>query len=396
MENFKRSVQEDPDGTVSVILEEEGWPDFRTTNPAVIRHDYLNGRLYEMYVYRKNPDGSIFFGVCFKSIRSCGRRVFPNKHWNEVVTMEDGKVTRRKSGLSGELAKFIVDELHLECLHCQTLSRYLSNKAVLTGVLKGEITNKKEMLRVYAKSAYRLPMRDYALFEKYMDSVSETFGVAALTEFTTDPWKAMRFCLEYRFGHSDNERYARWLVFKDLMKDASYLDDFRVNPAWSLNRMNEEHIKANRRVRELLRGSRSDKCVYDTVPAPIHSGSLRGHVISSDQDAFLESEEMDHCFSAHYFKKVAKYSYIGLSLTAPQRCTVGITVRSNEEGDIKLAIEQVQLSHNRSPEQSTREAVKEYVHGEGRDFLTALVKGRCTYSAVNENPVPMWDDDLPF
>ena len=347
------------------------------------------------YIVKYEGPDSICISEYHKDYKCCGRQIFANRHWVNVVRFDGKKVIVRKGSFNHDqiFTDFFLQYFGIECLSQQlperVLMRILYSKTVLKAIFKQRLTNAREVIRLYMNTSWKLKDISYDLvlrgFKEYVDWNVAKYFVTSIEDYISFLEKYDYCTEEYR-------------LFSDLLKDAEVLD-IRVDPKWSKKRMLQEHQRNNEKIMLLFDTVLSDKPVRDGIETAI-DGSVRGFILNTERETFRESSEMHHCIYSHYFNRIQAGTYIGISLVYPERCTVGLTYDGAKKN---FVLEQVHTIRNGSVQADTRQLILDYIR-ENQLYLDSLgpsnsvIENGCRppVVAVDVNLFLDLEDDLPY
>ena len=354
-------------------------------------------------IMKEKDNGDLSVSYRTRQWKAVGDRVFIDSKIKFSVGMKNGRAYLRFAEEKdyyywcGKLVGFFCGEKGLECLYKGrpendlVFCRAVANKAVLKMVLRGKITNRRMLIREYLKSSYKLKNANLGLVESFL-SRRTAFSLQSILSYTTNYEKAIRRILDEicppDYGASSVSKL--YYLFNDLLQDCEILG-IRFNPSWSEKRLADFHQKNIRRILDELYDSTNSESVYGPLfEFRVNEQGLHGTVIDNEKSAFLESQEMDHCFYYNYFPKVKTGRYVGLSINSPERCTVGIVL----DKDRNPRVEQVHTFHNGSVAENTMDAIRNFVMSHCQQ-LAELFNSAYKPSG-DENPLYDDPDDIPF
>ena len=377
------------------------------------------------YVIKYTSNNNIFFGIYNKIFREFGKKIWVETNWLETLSLENNKII--KKNISDGLVKMVLFYLGLECLSNENEKNYLISDMfthctpLLKGILKQKITNFNEALTVYLSSTYGLKRNDSKITTlKRLLHCEETrrhsktgikcrllhksIYIIDILEFASSLNDVEYFMREYRnceYENSNTPRYQeteeRLLLFRDLLEDAKILD-IKVNPKWSLKRMREEHERNTDKIMLLTKGALETEQIHQEIDTEIND-DIKGKIINSEYDTYKEASYMHHCLYNHYYKQIQDKQYLALSITYPERCTVGI--RHQKTG---FEIEQIHTIRNGNVSKETRELINSYFKAH-KEWFDSLYKPSEKEKQTNQDtfpvqmPVPVNhydEEDIPF
>ena len=421
---YTRTQTVHEDGTYSVVFTKDELPSLKEMSyPRKVL--YLKDHCHEEtgYIIKYDGPDKIFFGKYEKKYRHAGRNIFANKVWNTVIRY-DGKriITNRgmsltESFLSVILAFFGMEKL-LEQNQASTATMIFSNKQVLKGVFTQKITNMHDAVKTWLSSSCKVKIADinyHTLMEYLNVYYAKASDIIDYKLFTTSIEKTMekvtlwrktmiqeRLTTKYA-SYADEmnklplnkktidaqdkmikEAQAMLSLFEDTLKDAKTLD-IKINPEWSQRRMNEEHLKYTHIIMAYQEGEISDEPIYEMneyeshIDTEINGTPLVGTILNTPRDIFREETLMHHCLFTNYRHNIENKRYIAISLTKPERVTVGIRPRDdmywgyeNNKPDTYACIEQMHTVANGTPSENFKKTMKKYFDL-NQEFFDALL-----------------------
>ena len=418
---MERRLTQREDGSYTIVFIENELPKLSEMS-YIEKSSCLNKAPIENgYVVQYKNDHDICFSHYEKTLVRSGRKIYTRKKWLDVIHYKDNRIIKKKDvpfgkyrsdSLSLIMQYFGVEGIHQDfcrTLSARALSAYsdipddildkrcftrdsllhavecllditttvLSNSMVLKSIFSQKTSNAKQAFSVFMKSAYGVSDYDYTDTLYYLDN-SPMKSVLLLKDFTPSVRKSVSaynklFDKIKRLnilGESCATTVSTRQLLGDLIDDATYLG-IRVNPEWSYKRMIAEHEKNVRTIMVEARGTKSTEAIYDIDNlAHFESDKLSGHILNSEVDTWCEGETMHHCIYTHYFERIQKHRYIGLSIELPERCTVGITQNSvNNE----VFIEQIHTYGNQLVKNETKSAIEEFF-ADNKEYFASLLK----------------------
>ncbi len=188
--------------------------------------------------------------------------------------------------------------------------------AVVRDILLGKLTNCEDIVKQYVKSLH-VKNVNWKSYIRYLYKLHyPSLILQWLDKATTDINAAMEYIAESDFSMQRQ--------FHDIVFQALALNK-KINPKWSVKRMDEEHIKMTR---ELMQSDIEEK-----EQIPIHENypefSYPCKLLNTEREVFQEGKEMHHCIYTNYWNKIKQKKYLGISFSEPERFTLGLRVSEN-------------------------------------------------------------------
>lgn len=335
-------------------------------------------------------DGSVFCGLGRKGFRKIGRKIFPQSGWDENFSVRGNRVYGAFDSFFRTAVAYNINSLDtarrilLSVLGAECLDGYAEfvRKPQLVGICRGRITNPEMLVRDFFKKTYHLTDIDWKTYAAGYPGLMNCFGSIANIVDT-----AGRGGLDYlmeRYAKGKMEHEHERLMF-DAVHECLYLDR-GFNPKWSFKRLVSEHSKMSLTILDLEADSVPDEHFYEKE-MPVRRRGLAGKVISGVKDLYREGKEMSHCIYRCYNDIIAKGEYLALSITAPERCTVGIRVCKE-----KVEVEQIHSYHNAAVTDKTDTLVREWVGDHSEAIMDLALEARKNKGFVSL----VRNEDLPF
>lgn len=355
----------------------------------------------KMDIYNKNgtEDGyvvkycgpkEIFIGWYHKRLVRSGRKFYSRSNWDYAIRYDGRRLITTKATFYDNMSmvSFIVSYFGVECilddLSQLGKSRLFGSKTVLKGIFAQKISNQKEALSVWFKAVAKAKVQRYETLKTFIntwDQYEYDDSIMDFLEFTTSFDASVRL-----IATGDRDKSA---VFHDLMKDCMMLDK-KANPNWSLSRMEQEHLANTEQIMLQNKHALSDEDIYNNLPSQVRSKKLQGEFLTTERKVFTEATTMHHCLYNHYYKKIADKTYLALSITYPERCTVGLETK--KEGDKTLVkIDQIRAKRNRITKDETQELIKAFVN-DNQNHLLVFFRTKPVAAPVTQEMM----EDLPF
>lgn len=335
-------------------------------------------------------DGSVFCGIGNKTLQKIGKKFFPKSGWLENFSVRGGnrvcgkydaffKDARMYSEDVAAARHLLLSAFGVECL--DGYEQYI-RKPQLIGICKGKITNPEMLVRDFFKRTYHLTNIDWRIYAAGYPRLMKCFGSLSNVLDT-----AGRGGLDYLMGQyaKDKVEFEHERLMFDTVHECLYLDR-GFNPKWSFKRLVSEHSKMSLAILDLEADSVPDEHFYEKE-MPVRRRGLAGKVISCVKDLYREGKEMSHCIYRCYNDIIAKGEYLALSITAPERCTVGIRVYKE-----KVEVEQIHSYHNAAVTDKTDTLVREWVGDHSEAIMDLALEARKNKGFVSL----VRNEDLPF
>lgn len=239
----------------------------------------------------------------------------------------------------------------------------LTSKDALAHIFTKEITSEEKFIKYYINNVLKYPL-DYKMFRKfllmdpefYMDNKVNVIN--AIVRSVNNPNEFLRRLTD---DNTDiNSDYYK--MFIDLLALAEPLG-VHIGWNWSMSRLKEVHDEFVRAEMEKIMQS------IDPLVIP-NKGTLRlpeeaeCTLIESNVQCFREAKQMRNCLYTNYYGKMLRREYWALSVTKPERATVGITFQNPyQSGEKKgsFVVEQMYGPMNSQLQDETKKIFNDWV-----------------------------------
>ena len=221
-------------------------------------------------------------------------------------------------------------------------------------VLKGKITNPEMLAKTFSKRYFKGEIY-YRNIRDYMLNLRGSISLWDIWSHTTNP----NLCIERLTASYQEENkvdlydYGNSLIrlFRDVIEYAKY-ENARINSAWSIRRLQEEHQKQIERAATAEAESYSNKDITERL----YVGDF--HLLLNERECFLEGQFMHNCVHSCYWKYIVRGDYLIATATIENtKVDIGITITA----DLLLKVDQVFAACNRSVSSTIKEAVNDWV-----------------------------------
>lgn len=250
------------------------------------------------------------------------------------------------------------------------------SNSIVRDILAGKLTNVEDVVKKYLKTLH-LKNIDRKIFVRYLVS-DNTIPLNWLKVATTDVNEAMAKLCEQPQGQ-----------FKDMIEQSLSLGT-TINPKWSKNRMDEEHLNMTRMLMKMEIDDKGKTPVYNECP----TFDYPCHILNTEQEVFQEGLDMHHCIYTCYWKRIKNKEYLGLSFYEPERFTLGLK-RTNG----KFEFDQAYLKYDKEIGQASIDMINKFLNDDVVvEHITKLEQDNPTLIPIvpKVEDVEDVDNDLPF
>lgn len=216
----------------------------------------------------------------------------------------------------------------------------LMTRALMEKIVKGKITNPRDFVKSYMKTSLRIkgisPELYYKLF-KDDENVESNRGMRRAPygevnlfrrEFTPGALNEILRCSsnpEWVVKNLYTAEIFSQEMYKDIVKECKMLG-LMFDWSWSKTRIDEEHKKMSRQIREMeLEYIANNSVGYWDIPE-LPEG---WEIINNQKRLFVEGSEQDHCVY-NYWDQIERKTYFVLSVKdGENRITAGISKQSH-------------------------------------------------------------------
>ena len=146
----------------------------------------------------------------------------------------------------------------------------------------------------------------------------------------------------FKFGSQSNRN-----TYRDLLDCAVKLNEI-VDFTWSAKRINVEHLRQIRLLKQQEISEKSNKPIYEHT---IGNDTIKQ--LNTEIDVYMEGMAMNHCLYSCYYDRIASKKYIAFHMTTPEDCT--FSIRKTSSG---FEFDQIYLKYD-MPVQSETKAIAE-------------------------------------
>ena len=282
-------------------------------------------------------DNSIFFGRKYKEIVRIGNKIFtkiyPSK---EYIYIMPNKVVI-KAGYDIYLRFLELCNIDwFRDIPEPTIHKLFSMSSIYRGILTKKIYSEETLYKKYA-SIYGIKGIDWRVIKSYCNK-DNVFSISDLKDFTKDLTTSINIITQSKQSS----------IYYDLLSCAVQLNEI-VDFSWSLKRINAEHQRQIRTLKEKEIKNKSSEPIYDN---PINNKYIKQ--LNNELEVFMEGSVMHHCLYNCYWNWIKNKTYIAFHMSYPEDCTFGIRC-----GDTDL--DQIFLKYDQHVKPETRQIASEFL-----------------------------------
>ena len=296
------------------------------------------------------PTDFVCHAGAYRTEAIAGRKFWRECAW-DCITFKGNRIY---GIITNNVRETLIKAFNLDWINDWCLILLGTNKSMWQDVLKGKITNPEMLAKTFSKRYFKGEIY-YKNIRDYMLNLRGNISLWDIWYYTTNP----NLCIErltdsYKQDiKTDLFDYSVSLIqlFRDVIEYAKY-ENARINPAWSVRRLQEEHQKQIERAATAEAESYSNKDITERLDV----GDF--HLLLNERECFLEGQFMHNCVHSCYWKYIVRGDYLIATATIENtKVDIGITITT----DLLLKVDQVFAAYNRSVSSTIKEAVNDWV-----------------------------------
>lgn len=309
--------------------------------------------------YCSFKNNRLFFGLKVIMIKRSGKKFYPEYSWNNVIVIENNKITTSKLNDSG-VKKFIsIIGLDLPFLFKRDfptgLLNFITRSYVIADILRKKVYSEETLCRCILSKGYHLKGFDWKLFYRYIECKSNDFiSIFDLKDFTKDLAKSMQILTNRNPYIYDN-------TYRDLLNCAVKLNEI-VDFTWSEKRIQIEHQRQITELNRIEIDKKEQVPIYDVC---LDEPNI--HMLNTEKEVFIEGTSMHHCLYSCYWNKIRSKNHIAFHMTKPEVCTFSFEIK-----DDKVTLNQAFLAYDKRISDSTREVILDFMNRNKSDLYRLL------------------------
>lgn len=307
-----------------------------------------------VYAKRKETDTHVYWSISHRQPRFENGKLFYSHKNSQGATYD--KATKKLKIWFGITMYAFDDRLKKDILKFFNIDWYdtlgnhkdLMNASMLQKMINGKITNHRDYIKAYLKtSPYKKMDVSVELFYKtFKDGYRSAKGSRKFLEYSTDINHALEMLQCETMNHITNDIY-----------DQAAMLDRRVNPKWSVKRMNEVHTQWTRDIME-IKIKRLKQVEYNYPEISLPEGLS---FINNNYELFEEGTTMKHCVYTNYQKSIENKTYFALRYDYQGvRATVGLSTTSTP--DLYVEFSQMYSIGNTKVDEQHVQRVKDWLY----------------------------------
>ena len=245
--------------------------------------------------------------------------------------------------------------------HCLT-------ETMLKKIIFNEVTNPEKFYKAYMSISLKINkksniswklIRD-ALNINYNGSWYKNVSIQKIISCTTNP----NLALKKYINCNDDENIN---LFKDILVDAEILG-VKINPNWSVKRMQAEHTKMTENINKILIASKSNNIIPYKEIENINYPNKSVNILKSDMDVYNEGTTMHHCLYTSYYSQIVNKEYFAFSAYYPERCTIGVKYNPMSN---KFILDQIYKKFDQPVMPETKEYFEDWINSDNMQLFFA-------------------------
>lgn len=253
-------------------------------------------------IYGDREDFVVFRSV--DRLTCLGPKIFWRNAEKEILTFKGGK-------FYGNLSGFIID-IMIQVFGWNWIDRFCRmllrrDKRLWAMVIQGKITNPEQLAKKYSKMYFKSAFSYRALKYVFDEHVLDGITLSDVYYYTSNPELFVLKAAEARQHEANTSPYDydnSWMRTARDVIEYCRLENAKMNPNWSVNRLTAEHQKQIER--DMLVEIQQYPDTY--IAPPFEKDGLE--LILSERDCFKEGVFMHNCVHRCYWRKVKKGDYI--------------------------------------------------------------------------------------
>lgn len=239
-------------------------------------------------------------------------------------------------------------------------SRYVINQSLMQRIIRGKITNPRDLAKAYLKNSSFRTRKDISpeLFYKALMAPRDNRAPGGQIQYykipllySTSPNELLKLMIQQPYSMS-TDKY-------DTYEQAAKLNKL-VNPLWSETKFKEVHKQWTRELMELE--IKDMEAIDYNYPEglPLMDGLS---MIPNNYKLFEEGTVMDHCLYTNYQTRIRDKEYFALHYEYEgQKATIGITLNSAYVYDTECAvIQQIRGVRNQDVPKEHTDRIHEWI-----------------------------------
>lgn len=333
--------------------------------------------------YCSFKDNRLFFGLKVITIKRSGKKFYPECSWNNVIIIENNKITTSKLNDSG-VRKFIsIIGLDLPFLLKHNfparLLNFITRPYVIADILRKKVYSEETLCKCILSKGYHLKGFDWKLFYEYTKlGLYDFLSILDLKDFTKDLTKSMQVLVNQNEFYCNN-------TYRDLLNCAVKLNEV-VDFTWSEKRIQQEH---QRQITELNRIEIDGKEQVPVFDVCLDEPNI--HMLNTEKEVFIEGTSMHHCLYSCYWNRIQNKNYIAFHMTSPEICTFSFKIDNN-----KLVLDQAFLAYDKKISEVTRLKINDFMNRNKADLYKLLTNKELCDWPFDDNDIFGRNVDLPF
>lgn len=321
-----------------------------------------------------------------------GPKVFWKKTGSQNLTFKNGR-------LYGSISPFI-EVLMNNCENlqwlrqhdCWVLNLLAERKDMWNLVLSGKVTNPKDLARRFSKKYFKGELYASSVEKYFSNTSARQFPLWHMWYYTTN----INLMIEKLYSmpngvHCNNDD--DWIyitTLRDTFKYCEFLNT-KVNPQWTIGRLQEEHQKQIEAIGFEEASKYSDKPIAEAFEREGLS------LVLNERACFIEGYKMHNCVHSCYWKRIKNGNYLLARGTAyGQYIDLGIQIDRYYGG---VTFEQAHTIRNGRVSREVQEFCKTWIEKHSNELLNTAID---IYNNAMKNPdkelleSPRVEIGLPF
>lgn len=254
------------------------------------------------------------------------------------------------------------------------------NKTIFSNIISGRITNQKQFFQKYMSISLKIPKKEMVSWKLVKNALSKfcPHGNEYIIPLVISNVTNINLGLKKINELNKNSNSIEYNLYIDTLKDAEILGN-KINPNWSLKRMQYEHTLMTEKLNKFLIDSKSNNAIYMVnIDSLLKYPNDTVNLLYSESSVFQEGMTMHHCLYTSYWRLIKEKSYFAFSAEYPERCTIGVYRTS--KGD--FAIDQIYQKYDRMVSDTTYEYFANWIKS---DYMQKFLSNNYLLTKPKEN-----------
>lgn len=272
---------------------------------------------------------------------------------------------------------------------------YIMDSRIFKAILSGKYTNFESLVKLHMNyhKVKNIGWKDYIIYLKKRRFSNAT--VDRLVNNVDNYHLYINKLIDSYTDFPNNTDVCEWIsIFDDTIQQALVLGK-RLNAAWSINRLRNEHTDMTRLIMKEEVALKDTTNIWNEDIADAVS-KFGWKLVNNEVEAFETGMMFHNCVYTNYWGMISQHSYIVITKTdCDEPICVGFRIYENEQGGKDIIVDQMFSTHNRKLSDYSRECADEMTvyFADNTKLIHFLIEKQLTDDNLHIN-----DDDIiiPF